>query len=188
MTETLKVGDLAIYQKTDPDRAAWGKVTRFPKAPSRRFSHGDRVRLVNGNGMSAMVGAEAVVQDPAYEVTQFSGPLGYLMVSWDRSSGLANGQNNGGYDEKDFELADPKGPAPTPAKSSEIPEEYILILFKDGNYLPATAPRVYKSEAQAKRVARDMAERLGGEFRVMKLAGVSKAKEVKTFKAELSWG
>jgi hypothetical protein len=151
-----------------------------PKAPSRRFSPGDRVRLVNGDGMSATAGAEAVVQDPAYKVKKFSGPLGYLMVSWDRSSGLDNGQHDGGYDEKGFELADLKGPV--------LPEEYILILFKDGKYLPSTEPKVYKSTAQAKRVAREMTERHGGEFRVMKLAGVSKAKEVKTFKAELIWG
>lgn len=206
MTETLKVGDLAIYLTTGANKRAHGKVVQITEVlpyqllyraldgsteggtsratlrpvkkvtkASEVYKSGDRVTLKKTGKFwdvtyREVLGGTVESVDSYYDT---------LKVRWDKPV-------EGGYIywicNEDVERVS------TPATFAPIPEEYILILFKDGKYLPATEPRVYKSEAQAKRVARDMTERHGGEFRVMKLAGVSKAKEVKTFKAELSWG
>lgn len=65
-----------------------------------KFKAGDRVRLVNATGMSAKYGATATV----------TGQDEYLRIVWDRNH-LAQGQNDGGYLERDFELV---SAAPSP--------------------------------------------------------------------------
>jgi hypothetical protein len=53
---------------------------------------------------------------------------------------------------------------------SEEPESgtFIVIVEEDGKLKPATTPKTYKSHAQAKRVAAEMAERHGGKFLVFR--------------------
>jgi hypothetical protein len=56
---------------------------------------GTTVYLQNNRGMSAKIGARAIVSE------DFLGS-GWLKVEWDRSDGLASSQCNGGYDASKF--------------------------------------------------------------------------------------
>lgn len=209
MTETLKVGDLAIYSLTGPRREARGKVVRIKIAAGGGFGYttldgkisggtfssdfkpvtkasevykiGDRVRLVK-TGKFEDIRYEKIVTGTVKQLGLRVDRQDLALITWDQPVDYGT---EWWISFKDIEPASeaPKGPV-LPA----LPEEYILILFKDGKYLPSTEPKVYKSEAQAKRVARDMTERHGGEFRVMKLVGVSKAKPITTYEADLMWG
>ncbi len=58
-------------------------------------------------------------------------------------------------------------------------DTFILVLKKGSTYLPATEPKTYTSEAQAKAVAAEMAEKHPGkEFVIFKAVG--RAKTIKT--------
>jgi hypothetical protein len=69
----------------------------------KKFHVGDRVRLINGNGMVALVGATATIV--GYEAT-YEGDLYYVSVKWDRNTLAARHQCDGGYYADDFELVD----------------------------------------------------------------------------------
>jgi hypothetical protein len=55
-----------------------------------------------------------------------------------------------------------------------VPEEtgtFIISLVEDGEYKPASIPKTYMTAAQARRVARKMAETRNARFAVFKLTG-----------------
>ena len=74
----------------------------------QKFYPGDVVIYVGYNGKSqqgSKIGAVAVVQNPAYEMTQNGGP--YLCLKWTDpiiGDNLRNGQHDGGYNALNFKL------------------------------------------------------------------------------------
>ena len=58
-----------------------------------RFKVGDIVKLISNESLAASVGAKAIV----------TGCSSFLYVEWIRD-GFDNGQMDGGYDYKDFEI------------------------------------------------------------------------------------
>jgi hypothetical protein len=69
----------------------------------KKFHVGDRVRLINGKGMTALIVATATVV--GYESAFNCGPY-YLSIKWDRNNLDVRDQSDGGYYADDFELVD----------------------------------------------------------------------------------
>ena len=70
---------------------------------TKKFKKGDKIKLINGDGMGADTGATAIVT--GYDEEGF-GSFAYLNVKWIRENTLCHSQCNGGYSQKSFELVE----------------------------------------------------------------------------------
>lgn len=98
-----------------------------------------------------------------FKVVSLGHDGGSALVGFDVPVG--NIQVSHSWDADNFTKAD------APAEKGE----YILILKENGKLKPASVPRVYSTEAQAKAVAASMAEKNpGSEFLIYKAVGKAK--------------
>jgi hypothetical protein len=114
-----------------------------------RFKPGQKVRIINERWLGIKIGSIVTVLDDDGDdflpLKIKSGPDHYWL---------------------DYIDVEPVSEEP----ESEEPESgtFIVIVEEDGKLKPATTPKTYKSHAQAKRVAAEMAERHGGKFLVFR--------------------
>lgn len=91
------------YIHIDATQTTVWHASRFELVTEPTFKIGDRVKLVDGHGLSAAVGATA-------EVTGIFSH--YITIKWDRTNPLRNSQLDGNYYPKAFELVTEPAPAP----------------------------------------------------------------------------
>lgn len=69
-----------------------------------KFKAGDKIKLILNVGLAAQIGATAIVRNPAYKFSLIC-QMELLEIDWIRNE-LWNNQNDGGYTDNIFELAE----------------------------------------------------------------------------------
>jgi hypothetical protein len=128
----------------DEDSSYWTVLNDCIEVIKTRFKPGQQVRIINERWLGTKLGSIVTVLDDDGE--------DFLPLK------IKSGPDHYWLDYIDVELV------------SEEPESgtFIVIVEEDGKLKPATTPKTYKSHAQAKHVAAEMAERHGGKFLVFR--------------------
>lgn len=129
--------------------AEWDEPVAVAPATATKFKVGDRVVASASFSGAAKPGAKATV---ASRAEYWCGICKDTLVDvvWDKDE--SNGQSDGGYYIKDFELT-----------ASEPTNTAIVCILRDGNPLPASRPHVHQSVAEAKAEAERLARTSPGD-------------------------
>lgn len=65
-----------------------------------------------------------------------------------------------------------------PATDIDLNNDHVVMLYEDGKYLPASEPKVYRSDRQAMHVAKSMSKKHGGKFVAFRAIGEAELPQV----------